>query len=465
MDKRSYESPMDWEYQSTGPMDPSSPFAQSTKKTNENTLGSASAFTSYSQNGFARLASSPTKALTTSTQQMPSIFSSSRGPKATAATPFRNATFTTPRKPFDIDVTSPTESSPAVTEASELPETPDHDQSFDFDNMALIPVSVSRHKTPLSRKANGKGEISKVVFPMRDKVRKRKRYNADKDVSGYRLPYIHPAEVDGSEYESDDSTFQPNRSHGQRKDRRKEGWISSFFATVQRHPHVPGILGYWLNLTFSAFSVCMTIWVGWIIFAGLREDFATARSSVRTEVLQEIDRCRADYINNKCYPVQDRLPAVYALCEQWFNCMNQNPDNVQKVQLGAKSIVQIINEIVDTMSYKTLFFSFALFIAFLLSGRSLYRSASDLPDFARHVPSAYNQPHPSQQAAPQQIYWQAIQPQTPRHQSSRRLPPNDETPETDASPPKFQAILPPETPKMWRSPSKRERSRSPTKRY
>ncbi|KAI1827621.1 hypothetical protein F4861DRAFT_327663 [Xylaria intraflava] len=468
MDKRTYESPMEWEYQSTGPMDPSSPFAQSTKKAlDKNILGGASGFSSYRQNGFARMASSPSKALppTPMQQQTPSIFSSARGPKPTAATPFRNATFTTPRRPFDIDVLSPVESSPAVTEASDLPETPDHDQSFDFSHMTMTPASVNRHRSPVTKRVNGKGEISKAIFPMRDKVRKRKRYNADRDVSGYRLPYIYPGEGDDSEYESDESTFQPNKPQGrEKKNHREEGWFGGFLATIQRHPYAPGILGYWLSFAFSLVCVAGTLWVGWTILGGLRADFAAARSSVRGDIMQEMAKCRSHYIDNKCSPIEERLPAVLQLCDEWFICMNQDPDSVQSVRLGAKNIVEIINGIVDTMSYKTIALLVIFFVAFLFSGRSLYRSAN-YPDITTHTPPAYSQPHPSQQPAPQQIYWQAIQPQTPRHQTSRRLLSNDETPETDASPPKFKALLPPETPRSWRSPSKGERSRSPTKRY
>ncbi|KAI2627166.1 hypothetical protein GGS21DRAFT_528859 [Xylaria nigripes] len=470
MEKRTYESPMDWEYQTLGPMDPSSPF---TKKTlDKNSLGGTSGFSSYtSQNPFARLQSSQSKALppASTQQQSTSIFSSARVPKISTATPFRNPAFTTPRKPFDIDALSeisPVESSPAATDGSDFPETPDPDQSLDMSHVSVTPASVLRHKALFGKKASGKGEIAKTIFPNRDKVRKRKRYNADKDVSGYRLPYIYPGECDDSDYESDESTFQPNRPLGREKNKQyEEGWIGGFLAALQRHPYAPSILGYWLNFTFSLVCVTGTLWIGWTILAGLSEDFAAARSSVRNDLLQEIAKCRSDYIDNKCSPVESRVPAVIHLCDQWYTCMNQDPDNFQKIQLGAKNIVEIINGIVDTMSYKTIALLVLLFVIFLFSGRSLYKTAHDYPDFTRHAPPAYSQPHPSQHIVPQQIYWQAIEPQTPRRQSSRRLPPNDETPDTDASPPKFQALLPAGTPISWRSPSKRERSRSPTKRY
>ncbi|KAI8950099.1 hypothetical protein F4801DRAFT_361994 [Xylaria longipes] len=475
MAKRSYESPMDWEYQNTAPMDPSSPFAQSSKQAKDkNLFGGSSGFSAYTQNGFSRTQSTPSKPLppTPMQQQSPSIFATARVQRTTTAPPFRNPAFTTPRKPFEMDAMSEisaADSSPAATDGSDFPETPDRDQSFDMAHMTITPATMSKHKSLFPKKASGKGEISKTIFPTRDKIRKRKRYNADKDISGYRLPYIQPGEGDDSDYESDESTFQPSRPHSKQRKHGKDGWFGGFLATLQRHPYAPSILGYWLNFGFSLVCVTGTVWIGWAIIAGLREDFAAARSAVRDDILDEMAKCRSDYIDNKCAPVEQRLPAMFQLCEQWSACMNKNPDHLKKIQLGAKNIVEIINEIVDTMSYKTIALLVLLFAIFLFSGRSLYKSAHDYPDFTRHAPPTYSQPHPSEHAAPQQVYWRTIQPQTPRH-NLRRLPANDETPETDVSPPKFKALLPPETPSRRKSPSKERgrsptKSRSPTKRY
>ncbi|KAI0551834.1 hypothetical protein F4679DRAFT_538054 [Xylaria curta] len=465
MEKRSYESPMDWEYQNDAPMDPSSPFAQSTKQAQNKNLfgGSSSGFSAYTQNGFSRIPTTPSKPPppTTMPQQSPSIFATARTQRT--APPFRNAAFTTPRKPFDMDAeVSAAESSPAATDASDFPETPDHDQSFNMAHMTITPAT-GRHKSLFPKKASGKGEIPKTIFPTRDKIRKRKRYNADKDISGYRLPYRQLGEGDDSDYESDESTFQPSRRQNSQKRNGKDGWFGGFLATIQRHPYAPSILGYWLNFGFSLVCVTGTVWIGWAILAGLREDFAAAKSAVRDDILDEMAKCRSDYIDNKCAPVEQRLPAMFQLCEQWFVCMNKNPDHLKKVQLGAKNIVEIVNEIVDTMSYKTIVLLVLLFAIFVFSGRSLYKSAHDYPDFTRHAPPAYNQPHPSEHAAPQQVYWQAIQPQTPRH-NLRRLPANEETPDTDASPaPRFHALPPPETPSRRFSPTKVDRGRSPVK--
>ncbi|KAI1327033.1 hypothetical protein F5Y16DRAFT_373054 [Xylariaceae sp. FL0255] len=472
MSRRTFESQMDWEYQNggPGPVDPSSPFTQSTlQNQNRNIFASTPAFSSFSQNNHQ---SSPSKPLPPTPgpfqqQQTPSLFSgSSRPQKTTTASAFRNPAFTTPRKPFDVDLSevSAAESSPAATDGSDFADTPEPDRDHDLDlaHMTITPATMSKGKNLFPKKSSGKGEIPKTLFASRDKVRKRKRYNADKDISGYRLPYIRPGEGDESDYESDESTFQP----GKQKKHSKEGWIGNFLATIQRHPYAPSILGYWLNFAFSLVCVSGTFWICWAIIAGLREDFAAARSSVRGELLDEMAKCRSDYIENKCHPVEQRLPAIYELCDQWYACMNKNPDNLKKIQLGAKNIVEIINEIVDTMSYKTIGLLVVLFAVFLFSGRSLYKSAHDYPDFTRPMPPQYNsQPQPSEHAVAQQVYWQAIQPQTPRHFNARHMLQNEDTPETeiDASPSKSKVLVAPQTPSGRRSPSKGERGRSPTK--
>ncbi|KAI1642542.1 Di-sulfide bridge nucleocytoplasmic transport domain-containing protein [Daldinia loculata] len=477
MDRRTYESPMDWEYQNNAPVDPSSPFVQSTKRLQaKGIFGSSSlinnknnSHATFGQNPFERTQSTPSSHKAPPlTPHPPSIFSTSTLQRTATAPPFRNPAFTTPRKPIDSDALSefsPAESSPAVTDVSDYPDTPENEHSSNLAHMTITPANMSKFKAPSPKKASGRGEIARTIFASRDKVRKRKRYNADRDVSGYRLPYLQQDECDESDYESDESTFQPSKSRKDQTNRSKDGWFGAFLATVQRHPYAPSILGYWLTFAFNLFCVSATCWVGWAVIDGLRQDFSTERQALRADILAEIDKCSSDYRENRCFPVDKRLPAMYELCDQWFACMNQNPDNVKQVSSSAKEMAKILNEIVETMSYKTIALLLVLFTIFAYSGRSLYKSANAFTDIPQSHPPA---PFPSHQAGDQhlrplsqQVYWQAIQPQTPRHTSNRHLLVNEETPDTDEVP--RYALPPPETPMSRRSPSKGERGRSPTK--
>ncbi|KAI2470691.1 hypothetical protein F4781DRAFT_389470 [Annulohypoxylon bovei var. microspora] len=472
MDRRTYESPMDWEYQNLGPMDPTSPFAQSTKQMQaKNVFGSSNinnTNNSFGHNPFQRTHStpSPSKPLPPTPPRQSSIFSTSSFQRTNTAPPFRNPAFTTPRKPFDVDALSEVsgaESSPAATDVSDFPDTPENDNSYDVARMTITPSTMNKNR---SKKLSGKGELAKTIFSSRDKVRKRKRYNSDKDISGYRLPYLQENECDESDYESDESTFQPGKLHKDETKLNKDGWLGSFLETVQRHPYAPSILGYWVTFAFNLFCVLGACWVGWAVISGLRQDFSTERQSLRADILAEIDKCRTDYLANKCHPIEKRLPAIYEICERWYTCMNKNPDYVKQVSNSAKEMAKILNEIVETMSYKTIALFILLFTIFIFSGRSLYKSTNAFMDLQPHPSVPFPSHHAGDQhhirPSSQQVYWQAI-PQTPRRSNSRHLLANDDTPDTDEMP-RFQALPPPETPmSRRRSPSKGERGRSPTK--
>ncbi|KAI8959375.1 Di-sulfide bridge nucleocytoplasmic transport domain-containing protein [Daldinia sp. FL1419] len=469
MDRRTYEAPMDWEYQNNAPVDPSSPFVRSNAA--KDTFGSSipnKDLHTFTQNPFAQMQSTSSLQKTlSSTPHPPSIFSTSTLQRTTTAPPFRNPAFTTPRKPLDSDALSefsPAESSPAATDVSDYLNTPENERSPNLSHTTITPLNANKFRSLSPKKVAGRGELSRTIFPSRDKVRKRKRYNADRDVSGYRLPYRQQDECDGSDYESDESTFQPSKTHKEQTSS-KDGWFGAFLATVQRHPYAPSILGYWLTFAFNLFCVSATCWVGWAVIDGLRQDFSTERQALRADILAEIEKCSSDYRENKCSPVEQRLPAIYEMCEQWYACMNQNPDNVKQVSSSAKEMAKILNEIVETMSYKTIALLIILFTIFVYSGKSLYKSANTFTDIPQAHPPA---PFPSHRAGDQhlrplsqQVYWQAIQPQTPRHTNHRRLLVNDETPDTDEV--SRYALPPPETPLSRRSPSKGERGRSPTK--
>ncbi|KAI1800208.1 Di-sulfide bridge nucleocytoplasmic transport domain-containing protein [Daldinia bambusicola] len=474
MERRSYESPMDWEYQNNAPVDPSSPFVQSAKQIQakgifgSSVLNNNGSQSTFGQTSLERTQSTPSAQKTLPpTPRQPSIFSASGLQRTVTAPPFRNPAFTTPRKPFDSDALSefsPAESSPAATDVSDYPDTPENDRSSTFAHMTITPATVNKLRSLSPKKASGKGEIAKTIFASRDKVRKRKRYNEDRDVSGYRLPYLRPDECEDSDYESDESTFQPGKARKDQTNRNKDGWFGAFLATVQRHPYAPSILGYWLTFAFNLFCVSAACWVGWAVIDGLRQDFSTERQALRADILAEIEKCTSDYRENKCSPIEKRLPAMYEMCDQWFACMNQNPDNVKQVSSSAKEMAKILNEIVETMSYKTIALFIILFTIFIYSGKSLYKSANAFTDIPQvHPPAPFPSHHagdPHLKPLSQQVYWQAVQPQTPRHASNRRFI-QDETPDTDEVP--RYSLPPPETPISRRSPSKGERGRSPTK--
>ncbi|KAI0130473.1 Di-sulfide bridge nucleocytoplasmic transport domain-containing protein [Xylariales sp. AK1849] len=484
MERRTYESPMEWEYQNQGPMDPTSPFVQSAQnaRQNNNAFGLPRTGTFGQQNAFSRTQTSPHKPLppTPGGGQYSSIFSSSNQPfqRTSTAPPFRNPAFTTPRKPYDMDPlseVSAAEDSPAATDVSEsCPDTPETDNrdrnSRSFSQMTLTPARSKLLGAAASTKTAGKGGIPRggSAFGGRDKVRKRKRKHGDKDISGFRLPYKYQEEWDDSDNgaDSDDSTYQPNEHHSpqdKRVNRGKKGWFSGFLSAIQKHPSAPILLGYWIQLLFNLVIVGMVLWVLWVIVAGFRDDFWAARQEGRAEIVEEMAKCAHDYTQNRCAPREQRLPAMNAMCDEWELCMNQDPDRVRRVKLGAKNIVEIINEIFESMHWKTMAAFFLLFTMLCFSGASLFRST---PTNFTSIPSHPPPPQYSQPAIQQHPHFSY--PQTPSNRHYGFLQDNEDTPDTDASPSDMKTLPAPYmTPSGRRSPSKEERQRgrsaSPTK--
>jgi hypothetical protein len=51
-------------------------------------------------------------------------------------------------------------------------------------------------------------------------------------------------------------------------------------------------------------------------------------SDIRTEIMQEIAMCSKSYLDNKCSPIEQRLPAMHTVCSAWetyvvpFSCLS-----------------------------------------------------------------------------------------------------------------------------------------------
>ncbi|KAK8103278.1 hypothetical protein PG984_016424 [Apiospora sp. TS-2023a] len=518
MERRTYESPMDWEYQTQGPMDPNSPFARSIQKAqktsrcmgaspstsplpqpplsnevkNTDTAFGAARPSALAANSTPNLNMFPRSQTSSSNPQPASSnrndapssstpSSSSAHPvfqRTSTAPPFRNPAFTTPRKPFDMDPLSEVEDSPAATDpdASELydPDTPE-DNYRSLRHMSLTPARPKSLLQAATRRSPGKGEIPNsrtTMFSTRDKIRKRKRRHDDKDISGYRLPYKYSNEWEESEDpDSDDSTYEPNERPRYRNH-------------AKGQKGCPHVLGYWLTFAFNAAILGFVAWIVYNIISAFRIEMGIVSLDAKSDILDTISKCQQKYIDNRCHPREQRLPALSAMCDEWEVCMNQNPDTDFKVRHGAKNLVEIANTIFESMHWKTMvglpaFFSFivipvlqilipnltqaacfSLMVILSLSGATLFKTSP--PAFAAAVPQ-----HSQAAIHPQPYYYDDRRPpRTPSRGPYALMNRQDETPDTDASPENRRPqMLPPpyETPGRRRSSSKEHRSRSPTK--
>ncbi|KAL6857390.1 Di-sulfide bridge nucleocytoplasmic transport domain-containing protein [Trichoderma novae-zelandiae] len=422
MERRTFEAPMEWEYQNAGPVDLTSPFAQVAKKRSDNLFNAPLKPSTAQSNSFSAFGT-PSKPPTRS------FFTPQLAPRVVAP-PFRNPAFTTPRKLDDAGLsdssfaetsftegeasfTTALEGSPSRTEASAvLDDTPESGHVSDA-TVANSPTPTkvdknSRYNRGSPRRhAAGRGEIRPAREVPRKELqvlRKRKRHNFDKDVSSV-MRHL-PRDWEGEASDSDTSmvSYQgasPSRiaappSSSQHKNQRpatpptREGWFVSVLGTMDRYPGAPDHIYRWLQLGLNCFMIGIVIFFGWAVVEAVRSDIRNANEMARMEIMSRISECQNHYTSNECSK-RDR-PALRALCDEWYDCMTQDSDAIMRVKVTIKQVAEVINEFADAMNFKAwvMFGTIAVFIIFsnvmLQWGRSKSQATPLHASAFSHVP-------------------------------------------------------------------------------
>ncbi|OBT83084.1 hypothetical protein VE02_08604 [Pseudogymnoascus sp. 03VT05] len=432
MDRRTHEVPMDFEWQTSGPADVTSPFYQLTQK----------------QQGLKRGFESPSKPPPPSSQS--AFFSAA---PSTTATPFRNPSFTTPRKPFDVDLfseASGAESSPADNADTE--DTPDHPKPSRAPIAMPAFTSTKLDKKPIfgryglsalgspGRDTPRRGKLSDAVA---QKARKRRRHDRD--------PVIHSrrGSIDSgsSSTESHSRRHSPHNSHHSSHSGR-QNWFSSLLTGIESRPNLPHLLSYYAQLILNSFLVAVAMYLIYTSIRTIQSDVSKEEARAIDEAHHEIAVCTSHWTTNNCAP-HLRVPAVAAACREWEVCMQADPTQVGRAKISAHTFARIVNEFIEPISLKTMLFVVATFLVFGYVNNTAfaaYRSKIDTQPQQQqqqffHQPPPPS-PWPSQQAG--EYGWGAIAPPTPRHASGGYGDGNGG--------PMFAALMPPQTPQ--RSPRK-----------
>ncbi|KAG5981735.1 hypothetical protein E4U55_002607 [Claviceps digitariae] len=455
MEARTFESPMDWEYQDRGPLDPTSPFAQAAKHAQRNKLESSFSTPSRKPNPFARLQSASESHL--HPPQTPRF--TPQLPSKTTAAPFRNPAFTTPRKPVDevnFSEASGAEDSPAQTEASDYPnDTPDIDRRADASlGASLSPLKIdksSRYSKPSSvfkKHATGRGEI-RGYRDINKVMRKRKRHNLDKDVGS--VSRGHDGDLWDSDSDASEDGSSSSHSKSQGSQGKQKGPFESFFHAMNKYPNTPDHMQRWMQLGTNVFLVSVLTYVCWSVVSTIRTDIYNANLAEQRNLLGQIEACQDKWTINGCKD-NDR-PALKVLCDEWHECMRQDPDAIMRVKVTAKQVAEIINEFTETMHLK----AWGVILSIMLICTTVNFRAFSRHDGGHKGGHKLIESTPSQSASnlPDQTRSPGITPgymlvpvQTPRMQRQALL---DDGTDTDNSPISMKPFC---TPLGRRSPSK-----------
>lgn len=441
-------------------------------------------FASFGDNPFKPQNAAPKIASPLRQQSFPrppdkSVFSPSITRQYTAP-PLRNPAFTsvrpstpafmTPQKDrFEDSVMSetPVDDSPAMTDASgpadTSADTPDFDNSGLLDGMTISTPDHRISRTLFSEKKSGKGELPhlKQDWFQRGKVRKRVRMDRDKDIGSTRSRLPDGRDEDDSDDEGDD---EPTGRRNRRK--RDMGWLHHILTSISSNPNAPMIISWYLQVLFNAACGGVVLWMAWGIISAIRGEVLYSSEKARAQLIEEMNACSRRYIENKCSPIQDRLPALEGMCNEWETCMSQDSNTVAGVKASAGHLADILNEFFSRLSWKaTVTLSSFSIIAMFACNIAFSKFRHNYREQTLHQGNPGSQ---YQSLGPMgfpmspdknQAYIFAPIGHTPKH--IRRAFLQDDT-ESEASP-DARFLPPPATPSRIRSPAKSERSRSPTK--
>jgi hypothetical protein len=124
---------------------------------------------------------------------------------------------------------------------------------------------------------------------------------------------------------------------------------------LDEHPNAPDNLYRWIQLLVNFFIVFIFVYIGWAVVDTVRSDIRTANEAARQELMSKMTECQTQYTMNECSK-KDR-PALRVMCDEWYECMIQNPEAIMRVKVTAKQIAEIINEFSETMNLKAWVFT------------------------------------------------------------------------------------------------------------
>ena len=305
-------------------------------------------------------------------------------------TPFRDAPFTTPRKPFDSPYFSEAtgdESSPGLLGDNEdTPETRTgrSTQIKSFSNIAAIKPKEGGLFGRYGKLSHspGRGDIrrgNKYDISNPQRVMKRRRMDREREQI---LTHSRRSSFD-SDSENSNPSSRPAKATTAPVP--QQGMLASFFTFISSHPDLPSTIAKWMQLSLNFFFGVLALYLCWAILSAIRHEVDLERLKAIDIIQSEIAACVAEYTKNNC-AASTRPPALDAFCRLQEDCFSRDPERVGRARVSAGTFSMIINNFFEGFSLKT--------SAILIGGAAVFVVASNMGFSAakqklHHDPTAF----------------------------------------------------------------------------
>ncbi|EEH21456.1 hypothetical protein PABG_03672 [Paracoccidioides brasiliensis Pb03] len=380
MEKRTNETPMDFEWQTHAPGDATSPFYQLAMQYQNKHQDKKRPFSIFD---------SPIKASTPALREpnsQPFLFSQT---PATSTAVARSSAFMTPRNKPDLDFSSGGEnfSSPENADYEATPERPGNADRRNtlFNFYGRFAPSPGRGEIRRSNKLSSNVLVTRIhKRRRRDREIDRKLQKLDDDGNN-----DWPINREGGTHSRDS---QHINTHGH-----EFSFFSRLFIFLESHPHIPRILSYYAQFLFNLVLAFLTLYIIVTFLLAIQADVDRESEKVSADILADMAACAKNYMENRCGGDDGRrLPALETVCDNWERCMNRDPAKVGRAKVSAQTLAEIFNGFIEPITFKTMFFFIAAITScFAVSNLtfSFFRNKSNNPPTAS--PNTY-MPYPSQ---------------------------------------------------------------------
>ncbi|KAI9207388.1 inositol-pentakisphosphate 2-kinase-domain-containing protein [Polychytrium aggregatum] len=132
------------------------------------------------------------------------------------------------------------------------------------------------------------------------------------------------------------------------------------------HANIPLIIGGYLQLIVSLFIFALIAYFALQLVWAIQDDIQTKSSKQSHVNFQQREACADNFNKNGCIrPV----PALEEQCREWEFCMNKDSE-IERVQIAAEMVGEILNKLVEPLSLKTLVFLSTLFLGAMMMSSS-----------------------------------------------------------------------------------------------
>jgi hypothetical protein len=275
-------------------------------------------------------------------QPSSSIFSTPFN-KLPSAHPFRTPAFVTPRQ----NLTSPSKDSDVFSTPGD---------GFDTESEAATPDNkIAQLLRSTGKKHGGISSLSLTSNRLSGRGELRRGRYYDSAISKPRRRGGRHQKDKSSLQWDDDESDDDEADYPSRREKESNTTASSGSAArewVATHMEIPVIVSSYLNLMLRISLVAIAIYFLFACVQTIRHDLENQVHEATSSLIDEMTNCRKLYITNRCAP-DLRVPAMERECDQWEQCMNQDPNRVARAKASVKAIAQILNSFASELNLKT----------------------------------------------------------------------------------------------------------------